>query len=222
MNDEDVIPLHGDGLSPEQARDLDARLASLSVDVPPPTDQWQAIATRLPPRGAARTVPDWRRFAVAASIATLALLLGLTLLDGGAGAPGRDLAQGAGGQAPAAATSAGEAAARAITDPRIRPAALPASLGGRDALGDGFIRVRARVSTNFAERLETLDPATRAVVETNLNVIHDALGRIEQSLAADPNDTLLQELLMSTWRSELDYMGQVSRMPEPLNRRIEL
>ena len=78
------------------------------------------------------------------------------------------------------------------------------------------------MSDDFASRLERLDPATREVVEANLQVIPGALSRIEGALAADPEDTVLQDLLMSTYRQELDYMGRVNQMPAGPERSMEL
>ncbi len=83
------------------------------------------------------------------------------------------------------------------------------------------------MNADYRARLARLDPATRTVVERNLEVIHAALGRIEAALEAEPGDPLLRELLVSTWEQELDYMGRVARLPAPASaapaeRRIEL
>lgn len=212
-SDDRVARIGGDELPPEASRALDEKLAGLARDLPPPAATWQAVEARLSPRRA--PVAHWRSFALAASVATLAVLLGLTAIERPAGT-------GSVASGPAGATVTPDPTSARIDPDALRTAELPPSLGGREALGPGFLRVRAQVSTDFQTRLEQLDPVTRQVVETNLDVIHAALGRIEAALDADPDNTLLQELLVSTWRQELDYMGHVNRMPEPLDRRMEL
>lgn len=211
MSDEKITRLHDDGLPPDAAARLDAGLGALPLELEPPAGTFELIEARLPERSPSaareqRWGQGWGGFALAASVATLAVLVALDL-----GLPP---------EAPApdvAATPADEAASPAVMPAleardRYRTASLPRSLGGRAALGEGFLQVRQELSTDFASKLEQLDPATREVVETNLKVIHGALTRIEGALAGNPDDAVLQELLMSTYRQELDYMGRIGRM----------
>jgi hypothetical protein len=216
MTDRDDVPrLHDDGLPAAAAADLDARLAALATELPPPEDGWAEVAGRLEPREAPRRRP-WRGFALAASVATLAVTLGLTLLR-----TTGPLAPTTVAEAPAPAATTTPAATLPASD-RFMTASLPDALGGRAALGAGFIEARNDVAGSFVERLESLDPATREVVERNLAVIHDALGRIEGALADDPHNELLRDLLTSTWQREMDYMNRVRRLPSASERRIEL
>jgi len=210
MSDEKIARLHDDGLPPDLAARLDARLEGLATSFEPPPMAFEAIEARLE---APKRSQPWMGFAMAASVAALAVVFAFRGADTDLPA-GPTVAE----IDPAASTQAltdADAAVLAARD-RYRTASLPPALGGRAALGTGFLQVREDVSTNFAERLEDLDPATREVVETNLQVIHGALTRIESALAGNPDDSVLQELLMSTYRQELDYMGRVSQMPTPL------
>lgn len=228
MSDEKITRLHDDGLPPDLAARLDARLAALPLEVEPPAGTFDAIAERLPerrPSDARSGGGQWGGFALAASVAACAVIVALNVGPGtGADAPTvAALPTGAEPVSATAITESEEAAAATIAArDRYRTATLPGALGGRAALGAGFIRVREDLSEDFASRLEKLDPATREVVETNLQVIHGALSRIEGALAAAPDDPVLQDLLMSTYRQELDYMGRVSQMPAGPERSMEL
>ncbi|MEE4300000.1 MAG: hypothetical protein V2J24_11215 [Pseudomonadales bacterium] len=220
MSDEKITRLHDDSLSADAAARLDARLGALPLELEPPAGTFDAIAARLPQRRGSdalggRRGGNWGGFALAASIAACAVFLVLEL----AGPT----------DAPAPAVARKPAPGAAIAGPsvleahdRYRTASLPRALGGRAALGAGFLQVRQELSTDFASKLEALDPATRDVVETNLKVIHGALTRIESALAGNPEDAVLQDLLMSTYRQELDYLGRVGRMPAGPERSMEL
>jgi hypothetical protein len=225
MSDEKITRLHDDGLPPDLAARLDARLAALPLDVEPPAGNFDAIAERLPQRRPSEAVGGggkWGGFALAASVAACAVIVTLNVGRG----PGTDsplVAEAPAGPEAIAADPAAEATAATIAArDRYRTAMLPGALGGRAALGAGFLQVREDLSEDFASRLDKLDPATREVVETNLQVIHGALSRIEGALAADPDDPVLQDLLMSTYRQELDYMGRVNQMPAGPEGSMEL
>ena len=209
MSDETIARLHDDGLPPHLAARLDARLDGLATSFEPPEQAFEAIEARLdpPPR-----TPAWIGFAMAASLAALAVVLAFRGAE--PDLPADPLAVEVDPAARANPLTDSDGTVLAARD-RYRTASLPPALGGRAALGAGFLQVREDVSTNFADRLDELDPATREVVETNLQVIHGALTRIENALASSPDNSVLQELLMSTYRQELDYMGRVSQMPTP-------
>ena len=209
MNDEKIARLHDDGLPPSVAARLDARLEGLATSFDPPEQAFEAIEARLDT--STRTRP-WIGFAMAASLAALAVVLAFLgeVPDQPSGPALAEV-----DPAPSARPLTDSDAAVLAARDRYRTASLPPALGGRAALGVGFLQVREDVSTNFAGRLDELDPATREVVETNLQVIHGALTRIENALASSPDNSVLQELLMSTYRQELDYMGRVSQMPTP-------
>ena len=217
MSDEKITRLHDDGLPPEAAARLDADLGALPLTLEPPAGTFEAIEARLPERRPSTTHGGrWGGFALAASVAALAVFVALDV-SGPSETPSPSLAL-----APAG-NDAGVAAAPVLAArDRYRTASLPSALGGRAALGEGFLQVRQELSTDFAAKLEQLDPATREVVETNLRVIHGALSRIDGALAGNPDDAVLQKLLMSTYRQELDYMGRIGRMPAGPQGSMEL
>jgi hypothetical protein len=212
MSDEKITRLHDDGLPADVAARLDARLGALPLELEPPADAFDAIAARLPerqPEGDGSRPGNWRGFALAASVAACAVIVAIEV--GTPGAPAPTVAEAPAAAEPAYSSTTVSTSVFEARD-RYRTATLPRALGGRAALGEGFLQVREELSTDFASKLEELDPATRDVVEANLKVIHGALSRIEGALAGNPDDAVLQDLLMSTYRQELDYMGRVGRM----------
>jgi len=84
----------------------------------------------------------------------------------------------------------------------------------------GYLAARAGLVDTFRERLAMLDPPTRAKIEANLAVIHQARDDIRKALAADPNSPVLEELLESAWHDEFDLYDDVIRTTQPTLARI--
>ncbi len=102
----------------------------------------------------------------------------------------------------------------------IKPAltAMPASFAGQ-GLGQGYAQARASLDEEFEKRLAALPPAAREKVERNLGDIRKAAHEIADTLAQHPNDPLLQDLLLSTYQSELRLLADVTQMsPAPATR----
>jgi hypothetical protein len=101
-----------------------------------------------------------------------------------------------------------------------RPAlvAMPASFAGQ-ALGADYAKARSSLDAAFQERLASLPVGAREKVERNLADIRLAASEIADTLAQHPSDPLLQELLLSTYQSELQLLADVTHMsPEPATR----
>jgi hypothetical protein len=90
--------------------------------------------------------------------------------------------------------------------------AMPASFG-TEALGADYLKARSELDQRFAERMKTLPPSTRAKLERNLADLRHAANEISATLAENPSDPLLQDLLMSTYQRELQLLADVSEMP---------
>ena len=115
----------------------------------------------------------------------------------------------------------------ARTAPEAAPApqltAQPASFTfGRERLGAGYENARAELDKRFKERLAALPPADRAKVEKNLADLRHAADEISATLAQHPSDPLLQDLLMSTYQSELQLLANVSDLPSAGSMRTDL
>ena len=93
---------------------------------------------------------------------------------------------------------------------------------GRERLGAGYMNARAELDKRFQERLAALPPADRAKVEKNLADLRHAADEISATLTQHPSDPLLQDLLMSTYQSELQLLANVSDLPTAGSMRTDL
>lgn len=89
--------------------------------------------------------------------------------------------------------------------------AMPASFSG-EALGVDYFKARAALDAEFEQRVAALPPATRAKLERDLADLRHAANEIATTLAQHPSDPLLQELLMSTYQSELQLFANVNEL----------
>ena len=115
----------------------------------------------------------------------------------------------------------------AKTAPETAPApqvtGQPASFTfGSERLGASYVNARAELDKRFQERIASLPPATRAKVERNLADLRHAAAEISATLAEHPSDPLLQDLLMSTYQSELQLLANVSELPTASSMRTDL
>jgi hypothetical protein len=109
------------------------------------------------------------------------------------------------------------------TVPTPQVTGQPASFSfGSQRLGAGYTNARAALDKRFQERLALLPPAARAKVQSNLADLRRAASEISMTLAENPSDPLLQDLLMSTYQSELDLLADVSELPTAGSTRTEL
>jgi hypothetical protein len=87
-----------------------------------------------------------------------------------------------------------------------------ASFGNRYYLGPGFQDARNTLVADLEVELERLPPDAREDIETNLAVIHSAINQINVALEKEPENILLQERLLNTYREELALLRRVSRL----------
>jgi hypothetical protein len=90
--------------------------------------------------------------------------------------------------------------------------AMPVSFGP-EALGADYMKARSELDKRFEERIKTLAPSTRAKLERNLADLRHAANEISATLAENPSDPLLQDLLMSTYQRELQLLADVGEVP---------
>ena len=110
----------------------------------------------------------------------------------------------------------------AAVSPPVTPAQPASYTFGRENLGAGYMNARAELDKRFKERLAALPPADRAKVEKNLADLRHAADEISATLAQHPSDPLLQDLLMSTYQSELQLLANVSELPTAGSMRTDL
>ena len=175
---------------------LDEAIAELPRELTPERDLWPAIAGTLPSRRQWSSMPS---FATAAVLACVAVV-GWQLFAGGTE------------QAPIELVDA----------PRLEQPmqALPSDFIVAEA---GFSAAREQLSADLEARLEALPPENRAVIERSLETIAAALEDLRGALAEEPQDPVLQHLLLNLHSQELAVLGQIERSTRMLhNQRIEL
>ena len=85
-----------------------------------------------------------------------------------------------------------------------------ASFGNRYHLGPGFQDARAALLAELDVEMERLPPEARDNIEANLRLIHEAVAEMNDALERDPENLLLQERLLKTYREELTLLRRVS------------
>lgn len=196
----------------ESRRDpLNEALAALPPDVAPPRDLWPQIRAEIAKTPIAPRAPDlaqrmqssWFRLA-AGVVLVLATSVTTFVIT-------RESMQ----------QQVARTAPQSMPAPQVN--AQPASFSfGRETLGAGYVSARAELDKSFKERIASLPPSARAKVERNLADLCHAADEISATLAEHPSDPLLQELLMSTYQSELQLLADVSELPTAGSMRTDL
>lgn len=188
----------------EAPRDrLDELLASVPRDVRPERDLWKAIQAEIEPIAAAEPRSTRRRtmWQIAASALLIVASSATTYVVMRAKTPAPIQAQ-------------VEMPAPALT-------AMPAKFGVQD-MGPDYQKTHAALEAQFERRIATLPPVTQAKLRRNLADLRKAAHEIAQTLAQQPSNPLLQELLMSTYQSELQLLTQVNEMPTTGSAKADL
>lgn len=89
------------------------------------------------------------------------------------------------------------------------PAIVPVNYGTNSALTARELAARDELLVQFQSRLQSLSPQTRETVVRNLAVIQQAANEINAALAQDPASGLLNELLLDTYKRELQLYSKV-------------
>jgi hypothetical protein len=190
----------------DYARDpLMAAARQLPRGIAPERDLWPGIAEAIDEQREApsRGRPGWNRlFAQAAAV--------LLLVGGSSGVTWLAMKQ----DAPVVAT---EPSAEVLN---FQP--VSGSFGSQYHLGAEFVEARNNLEARLEEELKRLPPETRAEVEANLNTIRAAIVEINMALANEPDNALLQQLLVNAYRDELAVMSRVDGMASSIMRRNDI
>jgi hypothetical protein len=198
MNDDEHGTMNG-----QETDDKLMRMArGLPTEVQPARDLWPAIAEAIA-RPAAARVSRWPRFA--AQAAAVLLLVGassaLTWLAMQNDSAGLSPVSGQGGL-------------------HFEP--VSGSFGSAYSLGPDFTDARNSLVSKLDAELERLPPDTRAEVEKNIATIRAAIAEINRALAEEPDNVLLQELLLNTYGEELTVMRKVDGLANSVMRREDI
>jgi len=181
---------------------LIAAAAGLATEVKPGRDLWpdieQAISTPARP---ARTA--WNT--VWAKAAAVLLLVG-----------------GSSGLTYLAVTDDVNVTSSVAGGPTLVFESASGSFGSQYNLGPAYLDAQRDLAGRLDDELNQLTPEVREAVVTNIKVIRTAIADINAALAENPDNVLLQELLLSTYREELTLMRQVNGINRSAMRRGDI
>jgi len=96
------------------------------------------------------------------------------------------------------------------------------SFGGRYNLGPDFQDARNQLAAQLDDELAQLSPESRAVVERNLALVHQAISEINEALANEPDNALLQDKLLQAYREELSVLRRVGGLTRNVMMRNDI
>jgi hypothetical protein len=96
------------------------------------------------------------------------------------------------------------------------------SFGSEYSLGPDYLAARSNLAESLDEKLEQLGPATRLEVVSNMDTIQRAISEINRLLAEEPDNVLLQELLLDAYRNELGLMKKIDDITTAAMRRGDI
>lgn len=169
---------------------LDSALAALPREIAPSRDLWTDIEARLDPVAPRRRSPVWWQLAAAVVLVAGSSLITATLVRREAPIQARE-------PVPASAPV---------------PAATPVTFPGDPRLDPGYLEARRLLAKELEARINRMPASARAKLEANLAEIRRASDEINAALAQQPNDPLLQELLLNTYQDELAVMASVNQL----------
>jgi len=89
-------------------------------------------------------------------------------------------------------------------------------------LSSEYQTARTTLKAEMDKELARLSPEARAGVEQNLAVIREAIAQINAALEREPGNELLHELLLKTYREELDVMRKVGGLTQDVMLRNDI
>ena len=97
-----------------------------------------------------------------------------------------------------------------------------ASFGNRYNLGPGFQDARNGLVAQLDVELARLSPESRADVEANLELVHQAIFDINQALEQEPDNVVLQGKLIKAYRDELSVLRRVGGLTRNIMMRNDI
>jgi hypothetical protein len=94
--------------------------------------------------------------------------------------------------------------------------------GGQYTLGNEYLDAHGELQTKLDDKLQLLSPEARDEVVKNLTTIRAAIKDINKALAAEPDNILLQELLLSAYHGEISLMRKVDGIANSAMRRNDI
>ena len=182
--------------------ELMAAAAELATEVTPERNLWPGIEQAISqPAIPSRTV--WN--SVWAQAAAVLLLVG-----------------GSSGVTYLALTNDADTVSPVTEGPTLVFESASANFGSMYHLGPDYQDARRSLAVTVDEELSRLAPEERAEVQKNIDLIRTAIEDINEALAAEPDNELLQKLLLDTYREELNLMMRVDNITGAAMRRGDI
>ena len=96
------------------------------------------------------------------------------------------------------------------------------SFGSQYTLGSDYLVAHRELDARLNQQLEQLSPEVRDEVRKNVETIRAAIRDINKALDEEPDNVLLQDLLLSTYREEMDLMIKVDGLASAVVRRNDI
>ena len=96
------------------------------------------------------------------------------------------------------------------------------SFGSMYNLGPDYQDARRSLSAKVDNELSHLTPEEREAVQQNIEMIRSAIKDINKALAEDPDNVLLQKMLLSAYREELELMMKIDGIRNSAMRRGDI
>lgn len=112
-----------------------------------------------------------------------------------------------------------------VVEQRVEPLQVQpvsGSFGAHFELGPEFMAARNGLASQFDAKLGRLSPQARAEVEKNIAEIRASIQQLNAVLADEPDNALLQELLLGAYRDELATMRRVDGLISTVMRREDI
>ncbi len=96
------------------------------------------------------------------------------------------------------------------------------AFGAEHTLGSVFRSAQGDYQTALDQELERLSPETRADIEKNLVLIKDAIAEINLALEENPDNVLLQDLLVKSYREQHNVLRRVGTLTQHVLARKDI
>jgi hypothetical protein len=97
-----------------------------------------------------------------------------------------------------------------------------ASFGGNYNLGPGFQDARNSLRAELDVEFARLSPEARSDIQENLDLIHKAIVDINAVLEDEPDNVVLQQMLLRAYREELTMLSRVGGLTRNVMKRNDI
>ena len=96
------------------------------------------------------------------------------------------------------------------------------SFGQQYTLGNEYLAARDQLEGGLKENLDSMPKETRDDIVKNLYAVRVAIKEINDALVEEPDNTLLQDMLLSTYHDEISLMKKIDGIANSAMRRNDI